>query len=81
MRVLRHQPCFAGRMADVLIAHGVTFADVPDNNVGDKWIPVRERLPEKEGKCFVWVKCVSWKRVHEFADILHYKCRAEGLGV
>ena len=29
-------PCFAGRMADVLIANGVTFADVPDNNVGDK---------------------------------------------
>ena len=29
-------PCFAVRMADALIANGVTFADVPDNNVGDK---------------------------------------------
>ena len=41
-------PCFAERMADVLIAHGVTFADVPDNNVG-KWIPVSERLPDDSG--------------------------------
>jgi hypothetical protein len=32
--------------ADHLISHGVTFADVPDNNVG-KWIPVSERLPEE----------------------------------
>jgi hypothetical protein len=31
-------------MADHLIANGVTFAT--DNNVGDKWIPVSERLPE-----------------------------------
>ena len=29
---------------DHLIAHGVTFAT--DNNVGSKWIPVTERLPE-----------------------------------
>ena len=29
-------PCFAGRMADVLIANGVTFVGVPDNIVGDK---------------------------------------------
>ena len=31
--------------ADYLIANGVTFADVPETNVG-KWIPVSERLPE-----------------------------------
>ena len=31
-------------VADHLIANGVTFAT--DNNVGDKWIPVTERLPE-----------------------------------
>jgi hypothetical protein len=31
-------------LADYLIANGVTFADVPDNNVG-KWIPTSERLP------------------------------------
>jgi hypothetical protein len=36
----------AGKIADFLIANGVTFADVPDNNVGDKWIPISERLPE-----------------------------------
>lgn len=35
---------FIERIADYLIAHGVTFADVPDTNVG-KWIPVSERLP------------------------------------
>ena len=31
-------------IADHLIANGVTFAT--DNNVGDKWIPVTERLPK-----------------------------------
>lgn len=35
----------ADKFADHLIANGVTFADVPDTNVG-KWIPVSERLPE-----------------------------------
>lgn len=33
------------KIADHLIANGVTFADVSDNNVG-KWIPVSERLPD-----------------------------------
>ena len=33
-------------IADHLIANGVTLAT--DNNVGDKWIPVTERLPEAE---------------------------------
>ena len=32
------------RIADHLIANGVTFAT--DNNVGGKWIPVTERLPQ-----------------------------------
>lgn len=32
------------RVADHLIANGVTFAT--DTNVGSKWIPVAERLPE-----------------------------------
>lgn len=32
------------RVADHLIANGVTFAE--DNNVPSKWIPVTERLPE-----------------------------------
>lgn len=33
----------APEFADYFINHGVTFAD--DNNVGDKWVPVSERLP------------------------------------
>lgn len=35
----------AGILADHLIANGVTFAT--DNNVGGKWIPVTERLPDR----------------------------------
>ena len=38
--------------ADHLIANGVTFAT--DNNVGSKWIPVTERLPEKKGNYLGW---------------------------
>ena len=38
-------------IADHLIANGVTFAE--DNNVPSKWIPVTERLPEKECRCLV----------------------------
>ncbi|MBQ8737790.1 MAG: hypothetical protein IJY78_08250 [Bacteroidaceae bacterium] len=34
--------CEAESLADHLIAHGVTFADVTDTNVG-KWIPVSEQ--------------------------------------
>lgn len=37
------------RIADYLVVNGVT---VPDKNVG-KWIPVTERLPEKDGKYLV----------------------------
>ena len=32
-------------LADHLIANGVTFAT--DNNVGDKWISVKDRLPNR----------------------------------
>ena len=38
---------FGAWYADHLIANGVTFAT--DNNVGDKWISVKDRLPEKTG--------------------------------
>ncbi len=41
-----------GRVADHLIANGVTFAT--DNNVGHKWIPVTERLPESKTKILVY---------------------------
>lgn len=36
--------CMTRLAADHLIDHGVTFAT--DNNVGGKWIPVTEQLPE-----------------------------------
>lgn len=45
-------PCFAVRMADALIAHGVTFAE--DNNVPTKWIPVSERLPNDSKAVLVY---------------------------
>ena len=35
-------------VADHLIANGVTFAT--DNNVGHKWISVKDRLPDKNGE-------------------------------
>lgn len=35
---------FCETVADHLIAHGVTFKDVPDTNVGE-WISVEDRLP------------------------------------
>lgn len=40
-----------GKEADHLLANGVTFAT--DNNDGCRWIPVTERLPEKDGKFLV----------------------------
>ena len=36
--------CLYSQIADHLIANDVTFAT--DNNVGNKWIPVTERLPD-----------------------------------
>ena len=43
--------CMGVHFADHLIANDVTFAE--DNNVPSKWIPVTERLPEKECRCLV----------------------------
>ena len=34
------------QLADHLIANGVTVQDVNDINVGNKWISVKDRLPE-----------------------------------
>lgn len=45
--------CVDYHMADHLIAHGVTFKDVPDTNVGE-WVSVKDRLPE-ETQCFLVV--------------------------
>lgn len=41
-----HDRLRAGHIADFLIENGVTFAT--DTNVGSKWIPVTERLPERK---------------------------------
>ena len=41
-----------GELVEKLITAGVTFAT--DNNVGSKWIPVTERLPEVEGRYLVY---------------------------
>ena len=41
--------CIAPNLADYLLSYGVTIRkDVTDTNVGSKWIPVTERLPNKE---------------------------------
>ena len=42
-------------IADHLIANGVTFAT--DNNVGDKWISVKDRLPNTAERVLV---CKTW---------------------
>lgn len=41
-----------GALADHLISNGVTLAT--DNNVGCKWIPVTEQLPEECGRFLVY---------------------------
>lgn len=43
-----------GKVADHLIANGVTFAE--DINVPSNWIPVTERLPDEDGwyLCFIY---------------------------
>ena len=44
--------CFGNeKVADHLIANGVTFAK--DNNVPSKWIPVTERLPETNERVLI----------------------------
>ena len=52
-----HKSCkLAENIADDLIADGVTVQDVNDINVGNKWIPAKDRLPEKPMKCLVYTK-------------------------
>lgn len=50
------------KATDILIANGVTIAT--DNNVGHKWIPVTERLPEANGYylCLVCVSAVNQRK-------------------
>ena len=41
--------------------------DATDNNVGHKWIPVTERLPELFESCFVVVKLkYDWEEDYEY---------------
>ena len=51
---------------DHLIAHGVTFAT--DNNVGDKFVPTAERLPDEFAQflCVVIRPIMGGKYVREF---------------
>lgn len=49
-------PCFAGRMADALIAHGVTFAE--DNNVPTKPMTNGDKIramSDEELSFFLWI--------------------------
>ncbi len=59
--------------ADYLLESGVTFAT--DNNVGSKWIPVTERLPEKEGTYIVHTLsgCVTTARFYPERDLCNYR--------
>ena len=50
-------------IADHIIANGVTFAT--DNNVGGKWIPLTERLPEDN------VRVIAYRPME--ADVSAYK--------
>ena len=61
-------PCEVDAIADRLIANGVTFAT--DNNVGSKWIPVTERLPEpwKWVLCYCEAGVIEMLRYDEFID-------------
>ena len=45
---------FTEFLVDHLIANGVTFAT--DTNVGNKWIPVTDRLPEAGTKALCYLK-------------------------
>lgn len=57
--------CFPPRMADHLLAHGVTFAK--DTDVPSKWISVEDGLPENG----VWVLAyqdVGWTGVAQIEE-------------
>ena len=51
--------CRIADLADHLIANGVTFAE--DINVPSKWISVKDRLPEHDGRYLCNVKSFSFK--------------------
>ena len=58
--------CAIPAKADFLIANGVTFAT--DNNVGDKWISVKDRLPDRDGWYLVMIKWADEATTLYFSD-------------
>lgn len=80
--VLKHLPWgqvsshTAEELADYFIANGVTFADVPDANVG-KWIPAGEP-PEKDGRYFVAERTSFFSKPPEYyRGIATFACNLE----
>lgn len=52
--------CIAPNLADYLLSYGVTIRkDVTDTNVGSKWIPVTERMPEERNSVVPGLGTVS----------------------
>ena len=43
---------------------------VTDTNVGSKWIPCSERLPEEDGEYLAWIRYDG----HEFMTIEDFEC-------
>lgn len=65
----------AEKLADHLLANGVTFAT--DTNVGNKWISVEDRLPEEDLHCLVF-QTYSNKR-DGYVSLATYFPRFKGL--
>ena len=65
------EDCYTSALVDHLIANGVTISKMEtvatDNNVGHKWIPVTERLPENIGLFLViekhWIDGSPCRRI------------------
>lgn len=49
-------------IVDHLIANGVTFAT--DNNVGDKWISVKDELPEDDSHVLAYLRIGEEGRIY-----------------
>jgi hypothetical protein len=59
------------RVADHLIANGVTFAE--DNNVPSKWIPVTERLPDNKEHDWVLAQVVEDNGFMHIPKVMEYR--------